>query len=185
MHSLVPALTLTLIQALNHLANKPQQMTSALFGLMYPRTSQRTINIFTADYKYFFHFRKSRDRKWLPFFGSSERSECHVQFFVMYRCYRAMCATLCVMYQCYCAMRVIYPAMWPISCTMWSSPILKQMAYHMHQLQYESWSEMMFSERPPLVWQHAEQPTKRDIIHVLLGEVRATCLHGLFDHPTY
>ena len=28
-----------------HLANKPQRTTSALFGLMYPMTAQRTINI--------------------------------------------------------------------------------------------------------------------------------------------
>ena len=51
MHSLSPALTLTLTltQTLNHLAiaNKPQQTTSALFGLMYPRTAQRTINIYS------------------------------------------------------------------------------------------------------------------------------------------
>jgi len=53
-HSLAPALTLTLTltltlsltQTLNYLANKPQQTTSALFGLMYPRTAQRTINIY-------------------------------------------------------------------------------------------------------------------------------------------
>ena len=32
-------------------------------------------NIFTAGYKVI-HFRKSRDRKRLPFFRSSERSEC-------------------------------------------------------------------------------------------------------------
>ena len=49
-HSLAPALTLTLTLTLDHLANKPQQTTSALFGLMYPRTAQRTINIFTMDY---------------------------------------------------------------------------------------------------------------------------------------
>ena len=46
--TLTPALTLTLFltQTLNHLANKPQQTTSALFGLMYPRTAQWTINIY-------------------------------------------------------------------------------------------------------------------------------------------
>ena len=56
-------LSLSLTQTLNHLANKPQQTTSALFGLTYPsRTAQRTINIY---------FRKSRDRKGLPFFRSS------------------------------------------------------------------------------------------------------------------
>ena len=48
MHSLAPALTLilTLTQTLNHLANKPQQTTSALFGPMYPTTAQLTINIY-------------------------------------------------------------------------------------------------------------------------------------------
>ena len=35
--------------AYEHLANKPQQTTSTLFGLMYPMTAQRTINIFTMD----------------------------------------------------------------------------------------------------------------------------------------
>ena len=55
MHSLAPALTLTLTLTLNHLANKPQQTINTLFGLKYPTTAQRTINIFTADYN---HFRK-------------------------------------------------------------------------------------------------------------------------------
>ena len=64
----------------NHLANKPLQTTSTLFGIMYPTTThwaQRTINIFTATINIcFIHFRKSHDRKRLPFFRSSERSEC-------------------------------------------------------------------------------------------------------------
>ena len=76
-HSLAPALNLTL--TLNHLATTPQQTTSTLFGLMYPRTAQRTISIFTTDYK---HLRKSRDRKRLPFFRSSERSEWRVDLVV-------------------------------------------------------------------------------------------------------
>ena len=46
MHFLAPALTLTLTQIFNHFANKPQQTTSALFSLMYPRTAQRTIDIY-------------------------------------------------------------------------------------------------------------------------------------------
>jgi len=45
-------ITLILTLTLNHLANKLQQTTSALFGLMYPRTAQWDINIFTMDYKY-------------------------------------------------------------------------------------------------------------------------------------
>ena len=35
MQSLAPALTLTLTLTFNHLANKPQQTTNTLFGLMY------------------------------------------------------------------------------------------------------------------------------------------------------
>ena len=42
-HSLTPALTLILTPTLNHIAQKPQETTSTLFGLMYPTTAQRTI----------------------------------------------------------------------------------------------------------------------------------------------
>ena len=79
-HSLVPALTLTLTitltTTLNHSANKPQQTTSVMFSLMYPTTAQWStrFNMFTTDYKplCFIHFRKSRDRKRLPFFRVKE-----------------------------------------------------------------------------------------------------------------
>ena len=45
------------------------------------KDSTTAINIFTANYKHlcFIHFRKSRDRKRVPFFTSSERSEFHSQ----------------------------------------------------------------------------------------------------------
>ena len=49
-HSLSPALTLTLSLTLNHLANKLQQTTSALFCLgQHSGHSQRTINIMFQD----------------------------------------------------------------------------------------------------------------------------------------
>ena len=44
--------------------------------------------------------------------------------------YRAMCAIHRTMYHSYRMMRVIYRVMWPTSCTMCSSPILKQTAHH-------------------------------------------------------
>ena len=78
-HSLAPALTLTLTLTLNHLANKLQQMTSTLFGLMYPTTSQRTINIFTTD-KSVGVTQEPRAHYLLPYFNMGECSDSRNTF---------------------------------------------------------------------------------------------------------
>jgi len=42
----------------------------------------------------------------------------------------------CLMYHSYLTMRVIYHVMWPTSCTMWSSPILKVRHLSLQEHQY-------------------------------------------------
>ena len=81
MYSLAPALTLTLTVTLtlNHLANK-QQTTSTLFGLRYPMTTQRTINIFTRD-KSVGVTQEPRTHYLLPYFNLGERSDSHSIFY--------------------------------------------------------------------------------------------------------
>ena len=78
---------------------------------------------------------------------NSAIAQCHCSYRAMYHSYRVMCTNhraichsnraMChscrAMYHSYRVMRVIYCAMWvmwPTSCTMRSSPILKQTAYH-------------------------------------------------------